>query len=186
MLVKHTMIRKLFFLVLVGIVAASANAQLCQGYGFVNDRDSTASKFTGQFDFYVRDAWGVGLTLRKETSQYFGWNLIGVSYMSGWRRFETPDKMGIVNIRAAGFRLGGPIYKKLRIYLEATPGYTFMYAKSPVFYGNWGRIEKAHCFGLDCGAGFQYNKVALGYDFSFFANGNGNSHIHWGRISIIF
>ncbi|MBQ9525400.1 MAG: hypothetical protein IJR69_09835 [Bacteroidaceae bacterium] len=181
--------KKVLILTLLGIIAASANAQLCQGYGEV--KDSTASRFRGQFDFYVQDCWGIGLTLRKESSKYFGWNLIGVSYMSGWYRYETPDKLGIVNVRTAGVRFNVPIYKNFKFYAEATPGYTFMYAKSleGLGYGRyfWRSTETAHCFGLDCSAGFQVIKdVTLGYNFSFFANGNGNSHIHWGRISIIF
>ncbi|MBO7098863.1 MAG: hypothetical protein J6W21_03255 [Bacteroidaceae bacterium] len=181
------MMRKLFLLVLVGIVAISANAQIIK-----ESSETTAnkkSKITGQFDLYVQDAWGVGIMVRKEFNPYFGWNIIGASFMSGWGQDETPDKVGIVNARLMGIRAHTNIFKNLGVYADVTPGYTYMYSSvfvNTFYYGGY-VDSKTHCFGLDCSAGFLLGKhLGLGYNFSFFANGNGNSHIHWGRISIIF
>ena len=179
--------RKVFVFVLLGIVSLTANAQI-----FKTDSgtaEGSESKWVGEFNFYIQDAWGIGLIARKEFNKYIGWNVIGASFMSGWGQYETPDNVGIVNARLMGVRLSAPIYKKLSIFGEATPGYTYMYANVPVITWVYGGMlkTKAHCFGLDCCAGFQINKhLALGYNFSFFANKNGNSHIHWGRVSIIF
>ena len=180
--------RKILLFVFLGIVTLTTNAQI-----FKNSSDTTKvseSKWKGEFDFYVQDGWGIGLMARKETSKYIGWNVAGISYMSRWYREETPDKFGIVNIRLMGVRFNVPLYKSLKFYAEATPGYTFMYAKPYNYLGYYhltGKVEKAHCFGLDCGAGFQvFKNLALGYNFSFFVNGNGNAHIHWGRVSILF
>jgi len=181
--------RKILLFVFLGIVTLTTNAQI-----FKNSSDTTKvseSKWKGEFDFYVQDGWGIGLMARKETSKYIGWNVAGISYMSGWHRLETPDKFGIVNIRLMGVRFNVPLYKSLKFYAEATPGYTFMYAKSVYPWrskkASWTEVDKAHCFGLDCGAGFQvFKNLALGYNFSFFVNGNGNAHIHWGRVSILF
>lgn len=179
--------RKLFLYAFLSVVSLTSNAQIVQTSS--GTPEGNKSKWKGQFDFYVQDAWGVGLMARKEFNKYIGWNVIGASFMSGWGKYETPDNVGIVNARLMGVRLSAPIYKKLSIFAEATPGYTYMYVNLPVdtwFYSGW-RKTKAHFFGLDCSAGFQINKhLALGYNFSFFANKNGNSHIHWGRISLIF
>ena len=180
--------RKVLVFVILGFASLTANAQIFKsGSGTT---EGSESKWTGEFNFYVQDAWGIGLMARKETGKYFGWNVIGLSYMSGWHKYDTPDKIGILNVRLMGVRFNAPIYRSLRLYAEATPGYTFMYAKPFYYSGNysvWTKFEKTHCFGFDCGAGFEvFKNVALGYNFSFFVNGNGNSHIHWGRVSILF
>ena len=179
--------RKFLLLVLVSWVAVSSNAQRVQTS--TNTENYRESGLTVQFDFYVQDAWGVGLMLRKEINQYFGWNIIGGSFMSGWGQWETPNNVGVVNARLMGIRANAPIYKKLGVFAEITPGYTYMYATLPVYSMSYSgmRSSEAHCFGFDCSAGFVLNKhLALGYNFSFFANKNGNGHIHWGRVSIIF
>ena len=88
-----------------------------------------------------------------------------------------------------GVRLSYPFTKKFGIFAETTPGYTYMYADIPV-HTMWydGSVEvKGHCFGLDVSTGFVLNgHLAIGYNYSFFASGNGKGGIHWGRISVIF
>ena len=189
--------RKLSLLVLSVIMAVSANAQVCQGYADMKDLKEikTHRKFGAEFDLYLQNAWGVGLMVRKELNPYLDWNIIGASFMSGWGRDETPDKVGTVNARLMGLRAHTNVCKNLGVYAEATPGYTYRYSSvhvSNYYYGNGlyysGNLDsKAHYFGLDCGAGILLGKhLGLGYNFSFFVNKNGNSHIHWGRVSIIF
>ena len=175
--------RKLLLLVLLVVVSVSANAQLYQ-----RSTDSTTgfeSKWTRQFDVYVQDGWGLGFMVRKETSPNLGYNIFGASFMSGWHDLDSPDKAGIVNVRLLGVRLNAPLCKNVKLYAEATPGYSYMYLELRNW---WPRgLETAHCFGLDCGAGFQlFDKVVVGYNNSFYVNGNGNACAHWGRISILF
>ena len=182
--------RKLLLLVLLVVVSVSANAQLYQ-----RSTDSTTgfeSKWTRQFDVYVQDCWGVGLTARKELSPNLGWNVIGASFMSGWHNLDSPDKAGLINVRLSGIRLNAPVCKNLKIYAEANPGYTYGYVE-PIsyyyygYYNSYTSLESAHCFGLDCSAGVQlFDKVVVGYNNTFLVNGNGNGCIHWGRISILF
>lgn len=178
--------KKFLILVLLSLASLSSNAQS-------NQETSTAetwkSHYSKEFNFYVQDAWGVGLMIRKEISPYFGLNLIGASFMSGWGQYETPDNVGIVNARLLGLRVQGQVSKKLGVFAEVNPGYTYMYIDLPV-HTMWydGSIEgNGHCFGLDASAGYLFNKhIALAYNYSFFANGNGKGGIHWGRISVIF
>ena len=172
----------------------TANAQIFKKRS--SDADKSESRFVRQADLYLQDMWGVGGTVRKETSPYFGWNLIGVSYMSGWHKYDSPKNYSIVNARLMGVRFQIPVYKKLKFYAEVTPGYTYLYKKTKYKEYDWGyyvtktRTDKQHCLGLDCSAGFQVlRNVSIGYNYTFLATFNGSSdkyHIHWGRISFLF
>ena len=178
--------KKFLLLVLVSFASLSSNAQRNQSTGTT---ETWEPRYTGQFDFYVQDAWGGGLMFRREFTPNFGLNLIGGSFMSGWGEYETPDNVGIVNVRLMGLRLNAPLGKRFGVYADATPGYTYMYVDT--FFRTttlWGQVKgDAHCFGLDLSVGFLIDKhLSLGYNYSLFVNGNGNSGIHWGRFSIIF
>ena len=178
--------RKFLLLVLVSLAALSSNAQ--------NNEMTTSTPvetfkphYTGEFNFYVQNAWGVGLMLRKEINPYVGLNIIGGSFMSGWGQYETPSNVGFVNARALGIRVSYPLAKRLGIFAEVTPGYSYVYLDVP--YHSWKIKGDAHCFGVDYSAGFLLDKhLALAYNYSMFVNGNGkgSSGIHWGRVSIIF
>jgi hypothetical protein len=178
--------RKFLLLVLVSLASLGSNAQ----NGLTTSStpvETFKPHYTGQFDFFVQDAWGVGFMLRREINPYVGLNLIGGSFMSGWGQYETPSNVGIVNARALGIRASYPLAKRLGIFADITPGYTYMYVSIP-YYGS--RIKgNAHCFGVDYSAGFLVDKhLAIAYNYSLFVNGNGNgsSGIHWGRVSLIF
>ena len=179
--------KKFLLLVLVSFASLSSNAQRNQSTGTT---ETWEPRYTGQFDFYVQDAWGLGVMLRKEINPNIGLNLIGGSFMSGWGEYETPQNVGIVNARLLGLRAHAQVSKKLDVFAEATPGYTYMYIDIPNTYYTYSmgvRSGNAHCFGLDVSAGYLFDKhIALAYNYSFFANGNAHSGIHWGRISIIF
>ena len=181
--------RKFLLLVLVSLAALSSNAQ--------NNEMTTSTPvetfkphYTGEFNFYVQNAWGVGLMLRKEINPYVGLNIIGGSFMSGWGQYETPSNVGIVNARLMGLRIHAPLAKRVGVYADATPGYTYMYVNIPSAY-SWSvggkRKGDAHAFGLDLSMGFLLDKhLSIGYNFTLFANNNGCSGINWGRVSIIF
>ena len=179
--------RKFLLLVLVSLTSVCSNAQ--NVHQSTGGTEAWKSHYTGQFDFFVQDGWGVGLTLRKEINPYIGWNIIGASFMSGWGTYETPDNFGIVNARMMGIRATLPIMNKFAIFADVTPGYTYMYFNAPVYSGWYGgmRSAKAHCFGMDCNVGILLGKhLALGYNLSFYTNKKGDSHVHWGRVSLIF
>lgn len=178
--------KKFLLLVLVSFASLSSNAQRNQSTGTT---ETWEPRYTGQFDFYVQDAWGAGLMFRREFTPNFGLNLIGGSFMSGWGEYETPNNFGIVNARMLGLRLNAPLGKRFGVYADATPGYTYMYVDIP-FYASWynGRIKgDAHYFGLDLSVGFLIDKhLSLGYNCSLYVNGDGSLGMHWGRFSIIF
>ncbi len=186
--------RTVVLMALICLASLSANAQIFKKHS--SDADKTESKFVWQADLYLQDKWGVGFTVRKETSPYFGWNLIGASYMSGWYKNECPKNFSIINVRLMGLRFQIPIYKNLKFYAEGTPGYTYRYRRTKYRDYNWGyyvtktKTDKSHCLGIDCGAGFQVLKnVSIGYNYTFLATFNSDSdkyHIHWGRISVLF
>ena len=135
------------------------------------------SGLTTQIDMFVQDAWGVGFMLRKEMGEYFGLNLVGGSYMSGWNELKSPKHYGHVNVRLCGVRAYLPIYEDIRAFADVVPGYTYIYS-----YGN-----HSHCFGADFSAGFQIHRnVAISYNLDFIANGDGHATYHWGRISFLF
>jgi len=185
--------KKYFLIALLGIASVSASAQ--SRYESTATTDKSESRYSGQADVYIQDGWGVGGMFRKEINKYLGWNLVGASFMSGFGVNETPDKVGVVNVRTMGLRAHTDLCKNLGVYADVTPGYTYMYSSvhvSNYYYGNGlyysGDLgSKAHCFGLDVSAGFQLGKhLELGYNLAFYANGDGNSSTHWGRISILF
>ena len=132
---------------------------------------------TAQIDLYVQNAWGVGFILRKEFNQYFGLNLAGGSYMSGWNELKSPKHYGQINARLCGVRAYLPIVENVRAFADVTPGYTYIYS-----YG-----VHNHCVGIDFSAGFQIHRnVAISYNLDFVANGDGHATYHWGRISFLF
>ncbi len=179
--------KKYFLIALFGIASVSASAQ--SRYESTATTDKSESRYSGQADVYIQDGWGVGCMFRKEINKYLGWNLVGASFMSGFGVNETPDKVGVVNVRTMGLRAHTDLCKNLGIYADVTPGYTYMYASVYVdtYYYSGYFDSKAHCFGLDVSAGFQLGKhLELGYNLAFYANGDGNSSTHWGRISILF
>lgn len=135
------------------------------------------SGLTAQVDLYIQDMWGAGFMLRKEFNQYWGLNLGGASFMSGWKEIDGPKHFGLVNARLGGVRGYLPIVQNLKAYADVAPGYTYVYS-----YGN-----KYHFFGVDMGAGLYIHKnIALGYNLTLIVNGSGHVTYHWGRISILF
>jgi hypothetical protein len=143
--------------------------------------DLPPSGFTKQIDLYFQDAWGVGFMLRKEMNEYFGWNLIGASYMSGWNEVKSPEHYGQVNARLGGIRLYLPCVQNVRAYADVTLGYSF-------FYFNYPNLKRqTHFAGFDFSAGLQIHKnVALGYTLNLIVNGDGHATNHWGRVSLLF
>ena len=128
---------------------------------------------TNEISLYIQDGWGVGYQLRKDFNRYIGWNILGISYMSG---FNSPEDNGQVNVRAFGFRAYTPSYKALRGYADLNLGYTMMYGR---------RNDPSHYFGLDFSVGVQLSKhFAIGYNLNFVAPNGGKSH--WGRIAFLF
>ena len=61
-------------------------------------------------------------------NKYIGWNIFGVSYMSG---FQSPADYGQANFKALGVRGYTPAFKSLRAYVDLNAGYTLLYAKVP-------------------------------------------------------
>ena len=190
--------RKSVLITLLCTVTLSANAQIFKSRA--NESDKSELKFTKQVDLYLQDKWGIGFVLRRESSPHFGWNLIGASYMSGWHANDAPKKFGIVNARLCGFRFNIPIYRNIKFYVEAMPGYSYVYrelrfpAKYQTPFGGetiYERVSsKSHCFGLDSSTGFQVLKnVSIGYNYTFLttiSDDTDNIHIHWGRVSVMF
>ena len=185
--------KKSFLMTLLCIVALSANAQIFKKQTSTSEKSE--SKFVKQMDMYLQDKWGVGFTLRKENSSYWGWNLISASYMSGWHEYNCPKNLSIVNARLMGIRFNVPIRGNFKFYAEGMPGYSYVYNQYKYKKYEWGYVvtktqtNKNHCFGLDCGAGFQVHKnISIGYNYTFLATftNTDNYHIHWGRVSILF
>ena len=179
---------------IVCIASLSANAQIFKSHA--NASEKSESKFVKQVDLYLQNKWGVGFTLRRESSSYFGWNLISASYMSGWYENECPKNFSIVNARLMGIRFNVPIKGNFKFYAEGIPGYSYVYNKYDDLDFNWGhpvtitQTEKHHCLGLDCGAGFQVLKnLSIGYNYTFlatFSSEADNIHMHWARLSLMF
>ncbi|MBR4131296.1 MAG: hypothetical protein IKU02_10325 [Bacteroidaceae bacterium] len=144
-------------------------------------------KFSHDIDFYVRDAWGIGYQFRKEISSYFGWNIIGVSYMSD---FDDITDVGIVNVRALGIRLSTPDVKTVRFFADLRLGYSFVYANFdfPLDHKfSWlnGTRYRGNFFGLDFSPGIQFCKYySVSYNLNFLKNGDGKILTHWGKFTI--
>ena len=143
--------------------------------------DLPPSGLTTQVDVFIQDAWGVRFMLRKEINEYFGVNLVGGSYMSGWNSLRSPNHYGVVNARLGGIRAYLPCVENIRLYADLTLGYTYMYM-------NYDNLKQHHHLGsFDAGAGVQLHKnLAIGYNLHFVVNGNGHATYHWGRISLLF
>lgn len=143
--------------------------------------DLPPSGLTTQIDLYVQDAWGIGFMLRKEVNEYFGINLVGGSYMSGWNEVKSPKHYGQVNARLGGVRVYLPCVENLRAFADVSLGYSY-------FYLNYNGIKEHHHFaGFDASAGFQIHKnLALSYNLNFIVNGDGHATYHWGKISLLF
>ena len=188
--------KKSLLMTILCVVSLSSNAQIFKSHAGTSAEPD--SKLVKQVDIYLQDKWGVGFTLRKESSSRFGWNFLGASYMSGWHDCECPKKFGIVNVRPIGLRYNIPIRGNFKFYAEGMPGYSFVYHETKYIYMMWGGEipyyktdkYKSHCFGLDVSAGFQVLKnLSVGYNYTFLATINDNTdnyHIHWARISLMF
>lgn len=141
------------------------------------------SGFTKQFDLYTQiNGWGAGLMLRKEINPNIGWNIIGISYLSGW---NSPEDFGIMNVRLSGVRYHSPSIDSFRFYAELNMGYTYVYLgeiESPLktVEGN------SHCFGFDASVGFQPSpSIAIGYNMNFMRNSNVKELTHWVKVSLM-
>ena len=186
--------KKTLLVTIVTFVSLSVNAQIFKGRRASSD--DSESRFVRQVDMYLQDQWGVGFSVRKESSPHFGWNLIGASYMSGWYDCNRPKNFSIINARLMGLRFNLPIKGNFKFYVEGMPGYSYVYKKTTYMDYDWGyevtktRTDKSHCFGLDCGAGFQIlRNLSVGYNYTFLATINDNTdnyHIHWARVSFLF
>lgn len=188
--------KKSLLMTILCVVSLSSSAQIFKSHAGTSAEPD--SKLVKQVDMYLQDKWGVGFTLRKETSQRFGWNFMGASYMSGWHGYECPDKFGIINVRPIGLRYNIPIRGNFKFYAEGMPGYSFVYHETKYIYMLWydnvplykTAKYKSHCFGLDVSAGFQVLKnLSVGYNYTFLAtisDNTDNYHIHWARISLMF
>ena len=144
-------------------------------------------KLTCQFDFLVQDAWGVGLMLRRELNPYVGLNIAGVSYISGWHKYEGPSNMGFINVRALGVRFYTPPIESCRLYAEITPGYTHTYVDVRIPGLGWLKGTGDN-FSFDAGAGIEIGKhVALGYHFYYIVGSDSkDGYMHMGKLSILF
>lgn len=192
---------KYFFLAMAMTVATSASAQFVGGGsssksgfgsgGGYNSEYSEPKAFTHEIDLYLQNGWGLGYQLRKDFNRYVGWNIIGVSYMSG---FQSPADFGQVNFKLLGVRGYTPSYKSIRGYVDLNLGYTLMYmpeawveynVQTYEIYDTWTETGVSHHFGLDFGVGIQLHKnFAIGYNLNFTAPGSAKSH--WARIAFLF
>lgn len=213
---------KFFVVAMAMSLATNVSAQFVNssggksGGGFASESAYADQKgFTNEVNLYIQDGWGVGYQLRKEFNPYVGWNILGVSYMSG---FNSPADAGQVNFKLLGARGYTPAWKSIRGYVDLNMGYTLSYAKGfggSGDYGDYGDWEDylddwedylddyyypsyaptraggsdvniAHHFCLDFGVGIQVHKnVAIGYNLNFLAGGY-KTKSHWAKISFLF
>ncbi|MBQ9169364.1 MAG: hypothetical protein IJ148_00870 [Bacteroidaceae bacterium] len=175
---------KYLFLAMAMTVATSASAQFVgsgargnSSGGFGSDSEYAEPKpFTHELDFYIQDGWGIGYQLRKDFNPYVGWNIFGVSYMSG---FYSPADFGQVNFKLLGVRGYTPAYRTIRGYVDLNLGYTLSY------YDGWDGMETTHNFGLDFSVGVQlFKNFAIGYNLNFLAPDKAKSH--WARFAFLF
>ena len=155
---------------------------------------SNPPKFTHEVELFIGDGWGAGYQLRKDFNQYIGWDIIGVSYMT---RFESPENIGLVNIRPLGVKAYTPAHKAIRGYVGLKLGYSFGYEKDyynkyfyindNIYYETHSLYYKEHFFGLDFSLGVQFHKnIAIGYNLNYITNGDGGLTNHMAKISILF
>ena len=162
--------KKILLLAALAVLTLSVSAQ--------KEYDNQ-KKFTHEASAYFQNGWGIGYQFRKEFTPYFGWNIIGVSYMSNIDC--APDEYGQVNIKFLGARCHTPSYKWLRGFVDVNVGYTLR-------YGN-GTKEPSHHLGLDFGVGVQLHKhFAVGYNLNFVGpdKEDGNNKEHWLKFSFLF
>jgi len=157
-----------------------------------NSAENDEVDFTEEINFYIQNGWGVGFIHRKEINPYIGWNILGVSFMSGW---NNPQEFGVVNVRGLGFRFYIPSSESFKLYAEMNLGYSFIYCndyKASVndIWGNTYKLilnGKVHCFAFDFSTGFQINNhLSIGYNLTYLKHKTESGIIHWGKISILF
>lgn len=150
---------------------ASGDMGYYAGYG-------TDKRFTNEVSFYIADGWGLGWQLRREFNPYVAWNIVGVSYMSG---FDSPGDAGLLNIKLAGVRGYTPSWKWIRGYVDLNMGLGINY----YYNGYTDDTEVNPNFGLDFGVGVQVHKnVAVGYNLNFLAPDKAKGHM--AKISVLF
>ncbi|MCH5169289.1 MAG: hypothetical protein J1F27_06565, partial [Prevotellaceae bacterium] len=109
---------------------------------------------------------------------YVAWNIVGVSYMSG---FNSPADAGLLNIKLAGVRGYTPSWKWIRGYVDLNMGLGVNY-----YYDyRTDDTEFNPNFGLEFGVGVQVHKnVAVGYNLNFLAPDKAKGHM--AKISVLF
>ena len=174
-------------------VATSASAQFANASKSKKGAKATASSLMAQkpiheVSLYLQDGWGLGYQMRKDINQYVAWDVIGVSYMSG---FASPADAGQVNFKLLGGRLNSPVYENCRLYTDLNLGYTLNYVGEQSitvpYYGTFTTdADTAHSFGLDFGVGVQIGKhFTLGYNLNYITAMDGVKS-HWAKLSYIF
>jgi len=151
-------------------------------YGLKEDSSPFAdvNSVKHEVSFYIQDGWGVGYQLRKDFSKYVGWNIFGVSYMTG---FNSPADHGWANFKLLGVRAYTPAFKFIRAYIDINLGYTLYYYDQKGWYDDG--IKKKHYFGIDYGAGVQLGRhVTIGYNLNFLTPDKIKTH--WAKISYMF
>jgi hypothetical protein len=196
--------KKYLLLAVVAFFATTAvQAQIGESKSSKRIETKVEKKTINELDFYLQNGWGLGWQLRKDFNKYVGWNIFGISYMSG---FVSPADYGQVNFKFLGVRGYTPSYKWIRGYIDLNMGYTLAYGGigadvddffddydyygwgsyySPSDYDYDGGTSVSHHFGLDFGVGVQLGKhFTLGYNLNFLAPGKVKSH--WARIGFLF
>lgn len=195
--------KKYLLLAVVALFATTTvQAQIGESKSSKRIETKLEKKLTNELNFYIQDGWGLGWQLRKDFNQYVGWNIFGISYMSG---FVSPADYGQVNFKFLGVRGYTPSYKWIRGYIDLNMGYTLSYGQSfdagdyDYYYDSWdsyyyydyddidydGDTSVSHHFGLDFGVGVQLGKhFTIGYNLNFLAPGKVKSH--WARIGFLF
>ncbi|MBQ8865839.1 MAG: hypothetical protein IJ020_06875 [Bacteroidaceae bacterium] len=173
--------KKILLLAIIALFTSTAmQAQIGESKSkkIVNKAVKAPAKFTNELGLYIQDGWGIGYQLRREFNQYVGWNIIGVSYMSG---FVSPAEVGQFNFKLLGARGYTPAWKSIRGYVDLNLGYTLYY------YERYD-VEAVHNFGLDFGLGVQVHKnVAVGYNLNVLAGGfDEAAKSHWFKVSFLF
>lgn len=174
--------KKIFLLGMVALMSVAAQAQIVSSRSerITVQREVTPATNVNELSAYLGNGWGVGYQFRHDFNKYVGWNVFGLSYMSGFD--YSPADGGTFNLRALGVRGYTPSYKGIvRGYADLNMGYTLTY-----FYNDW--YEEMYCdhhFGLDFGFGVQlYKHFAVGYNVTIARPGYGASH--FAKLSYLF